>query len=224
MVNIEETAVPLSGSVLPKHGIAVSRASAVNGVHGDAAFQSAGNHGGIGYIALVEGFVARNEDQLQGIGILRIPFQFLQGPVHHGATVFFTASGLQLEQFIGHLVQIVRKGEHLANPRIFGGQPAAPVLVQGDLDGGQFAVLARQRHVVDNLPQIRAGLIDQPLHAAGSVQKKGYLNHGAVILFRGGLARGLSIVFRLRGWPDLFSGSATAEWDSLPVVSSSPFF
>ena len=189
MVNIQETAVPFLGSVLPQGRIPVPCIPAMNGVDGNALGQPPRDGLRIRHATLVEGFIACNKHQFQRIGILRVPFQLLHGPVNDGAAAFRAAVGFQLEQLLGNLVQVIRERKHLADPGIFGRQPVISVLIQGNPDVGQFAVLARQRHVIDNLPQVRARLVDESGHAAGGIQQKGNLDHGAVILFYSRLVR-----------------------------------
>ena len=46
----------------------------MNGIDGNAPLQPARNRFRIRHAALVEGFIAGDEDQLQRMGIIRIPF------------------------------------------------------------------------------------------------------------------------------------------------------
>jgi len=136
--------------------------------------------------ALGERLVAGDKDGAI-VGFALAPLQFLHRRADDGAAVLVAAMGGEAEEQIGDLVEV--GGEGRQPPDIAGAltQRGGTVVIEGDRDLRPLAVDAGCDELVDDLPELAFGLVDQAVHRVAGVEQQGELN--LRLVRRYGLAR-----------------------------------
>ena len=165
------------GHHAPAGRVVAGLRAAVDGVDEDALLARQPHRGAGPPLAVLVGrLVARDEDLPQGAAAA-VPFQLLDRPVDHSAHVLGAAVGAQGEELFVDGVQV-------------GGQVAlyddvAVLFGAGAAVGQQANAQDRPRlgpgRLVDDVPQLLAGRVDQPVHAAAGVQGDDHVDAGDLL-------------------------------------------
>src|SRR5690606_539349 len=116
-------------------------------------------------------------------------------PLNRRTAILFAAVDIEREQLFGNGVEVVGERHHEAHPVFTGGGRTLAVFIHGDLQIGLLAVALRGGEFVDDLPQLRARLIDQALHRTAGVEQNRHFDVWAIVLLFGG-DFGFRLLFR----------------------------
>lgn len=180
LINGEEAAFGEGGPGAPAAVFAFALLAAVDGIDDDAFLDGllAGFLGIDG--PLGEGLVASDEDGLVGLAIF-VPGELVERIPDDGAAEFAAAVGGELEELLGDSVEVSGEWQDLADVVGADAEIVIAVLVEGDLDDGDFIPLFGVVEFIDDFPELAFGLLNEAVHAVTGIQEDGNLDEGLIV-------------------------------------------